>query len=261
MGETEPPSTLPTLLASVVRARGSHPAVVMTHETVSYDELDRRTAAMARALLATGAGKGARIGLLAPDGIAWVIAFLAGLWIAGRQAKKAGLDANRITDMAVYVLIAGLVGAKLLLLVVEWSYFSKNPRELLSIFQSGGVFYGGLSRTRARTYMEPVFGCYRPGVEAAIAAANPADLLFTTGLRPGELALYANYPARDNWNFDAQTESFAWLASTRGVAVDLERVPRARHDLRYFRSQHPRAFRWLAAHLLPPTDPLPPPGP
>lgn len=77
-------------------------------------------------------------------GVLLAIAFLAGLWIAGRQARKAGLDANRITDMAVYVLIAGLVGAKLLLLGVEWSYFSKNPRELLSIFQSGGVFYGGL---------------------------------------------------------------------------------------------------------------------
>ena len=46
--------------------------------------------------------------------------------------------------MAVYVLIAGLVGAKVLLVVVEWSYYARNPRELLSIFQSGGVFYGGL---------------------------------------------------------------------------------------------------------------------
>lgn len=118
-----------------------------------------------------------------------------------------------------------------------------------------GVFSGGLSRTRARKYMEPVFGCRRPGVEAAIAAVNPADLLFTTDLRPGELALYINYAARDNWNFDAQAESFAWLASTRGIAVDLERVPRARHNVRYFRTQHPRAYRWLAAHLLPPTAP------
>lgn len=77
-------------------------------------------------------------------GVLLAIAFLAGLWVAGRQAKKANLDSNRITDMAVYVLIAGLIGAKLLLLAVEWSYFSKNPRELLSIFQSGGVFYGGM---------------------------------------------------------------------------------------------------------------------
>ena len=46
--------------------------------------------------------------------------------------------------MAVWVLIAGLVGAKLLLVGVEWRYFAKNPRDAFSIFQSGGVFYGGL---------------------------------------------------------------------------------------------------------------------
>jgi phosphatidylglycerol:prolipoprotein diacylglycerol transferase len=77
-------------------------------------------------------------------GVLLALAFLAGLWIANRQAKKAGLDSARITDMAVYVLIGGLLGAKLLLLVVEWSYYSRNPRELFSLVQSGGVFYGGL---------------------------------------------------------------------------------------------------------------------
>ncbi len=77
-------------------------------------------------------------------GLLLALAFLAGLWVASRQAKKARLDANRVTDMAVWVLIAGLVGAKLLLLAVDWRFYSRNPRELLSIFQSGGVFYGGL---------------------------------------------------------------------------------------------------------------------
>jgi len=77
-------------------------------------------------------------------GVILAVAFLAGLWVASRQAKRAGLDSNRVTDMAVWVLIAGLVGAKLLLVAVDWRYFGSNPRELLSIFQSGGVFYGGL---------------------------------------------------------------------------------------------------------------------
>jgi len=77
-------------------------------------------------------------------GVLLALAFIAGLWVASRQAKANGLDSARITDMAVYVLIAGLVGAKLLLVVVEWGYYARNPRELLSIFQSGGVFYGGL---------------------------------------------------------------------------------------------------------------------
>ncbi|HET8646569.1 MAG TPA: prolipoprotein diacylglyceryl transferase, partial [Vicinamibacteria bacterium] len=39
---------------------------------------------------------------------------------------------------------AGLIGAKLGLLVVEWGYYSKNWRELFSLLQSGGVFYAGL---------------------------------------------------------------------------------------------------------------------
>jgi phosphatidylglycerol:prolipoprotein diacylglycerol transferase len=72
------------------------------------------------------------------------IAFLAGLWIAHREAKRTGLDAARVTDMAVYVLIGGLIGARLLLLAVDWRHYIANPRDVLSLLQSGGVFYGGL---------------------------------------------------------------------------------------------------------------------
>jgi acyl-CoA synthetase (AMP-forming)/AMP-acid ligase II len=83
MEEGEPPSTIPKLLAKLVAVRGAHPAVMMSRETVSYDELDRRSAEMARALLAIGAGKGTRIGLMAPDGIFWITAYLASLRIGG----------------------------------------------------------------------------------------------------------------------------------------------------------------------------------
>ena len=78
-------------------------------------------------------------------GVLLAIAFLGGLWVASRQAKRAGLDANRVTDMAVWVLIAGLVGAKALLVALDWRYYGRNLGELGSIFQSGGVFYGGLA--------------------------------------------------------------------------------------------------------------------
>ena len=77
-------------------------------------------------------------------GVLLALAFLAGLWVVSREAKRAGLDATVITDMAVYVLIGGLIGAKLLLLLVEWSYYSKHLGEIWTLLQSGGVFYGGL---------------------------------------------------------------------------------------------------------------------
>jgi phosphatidylglycerol---prolipoprotein diacylglyceryl transferase len=77
-------------------------------------------------------------------GVLLALAFLTGLWVVSREAKRAGLDASVVTDMAVYVLIGGLIGAKLLLLIVEWSYYSKHLGEIWTLLQSGGVFYGGL---------------------------------------------------------------------------------------------------------------------
>lgn len=81
MTTAEPPSTVPAMLVDIVARRGAHDAVAMQHETVSYAELDRRSARMARALVAAGAGKGTRIALLAPDGVFWVSTFLAALRI------------------------------------------------------------------------------------------------------------------------------------------------------------------------------------
>src|SRR5262249_12559572 len=42
---------------------------------ITYAELERRSAAFARGLLAAGAGKGSRIALLVPNGIEWVVSF------------------------------------------------------------------------------------------------------------------------------------------------------------------------------------------
>ncbi|MFV8816894.1 class I adenylate-forming enzyme family protein [Haliea sp. E17] len=68
--------TLPALFARKVAERGDHPAVAMAGESVTYAELERRSAHFARALLQAGAGKGARIALLSADGIFWLTAFL-----------------------------------------------------------------------------------------------------------------------------------------------------------------------------------------
>jgi poly(3-hydroxybutyrate) depolymerase len=113
-----------------------------------------------------------------------------------------------------------------------------------------GVFWFGLRRSRAKKYLEPVFGT-GPEVVSRIASVNPADLIFTTDLHPGDLAIYLNYAGRDNWNFDAQVESFQWLAAQKGIAVTAECEPCARHNLAYFRNNQARAFAWLGRQLLP----------
>jgi len=77
-------------------------------------------------------------------GLLLALAYLAGLQMAVWRAKARGIDGTKVMDLGVGIIIAALVGAKLMLLVVDFDYFSANPAELLSLARSGGVFYGGL---------------------------------------------------------------------------------------------------------------------
>jgi phosphatidylglycerol:prolipoprotein diacylglycerol transferase len=77
-------------------------------------------------------------------GVLLAASYLLGLRLAMWRAKKWGLDANRVLDLGIYIIIAALVGAKLLLLVVDFDQFRSSPGDLLSLARSGGVFYGGL---------------------------------------------------------------------------------------------------------------------
>src|SRR4030095_14249277 len=70
--------------------------------------------------------------------------YLLGLRLAMTRAKKRGLDSNRVLDLGIYIIIAALVGAKLLLLVVEFAQSPRSPADLFSLVRAGGVFYGGL---------------------------------------------------------------------------------------------------------------------
>jgi phosphatidylglycerol---prolipoprotein diacylglyceryl transferase len=77
-------------------------------------------------------------------GVLLAAAYLMGLQLAMVRARKRNLDATRVMDLGIYIIISALVGAKLLLLVTDFQTFRSNPAELLSLARSGGVFYGGL---------------------------------------------------------------------------------------------------------------------
>ncbi len=77
-------------------------------------------------------------------GVLLAASYLLGLRLAMSRAKKRGLDSNRVLDLGIYIIIAALVGAKLLLLVVDFDQFRRSPADLFSLVRAGGVFYGGL---------------------------------------------------------------------------------------------------------------------
>ena len=77
-------------------------------------------------------------------GVLLAAAYLLGLKLAMTRAQKRGLDHNRVLDLGIYIIISALIGAKLLLLITDFSTFKNDPKELLTLARSGGVFYGGL---------------------------------------------------------------------------------------------------------------------
>jgi phosphatidylglycerol:prolipoprotein diacylglycerol transferase len=77
-------------------------------------------------------------------GVLLAAAYLLGLKLAMVRAKQRGLDEARVLDLGIYIIIAALIGAKLLLLITDFNSFKNDPRELLTLARSGGVFYGGL---------------------------------------------------------------------------------------------------------------------
>ena len=77
-------------------------------------------------------------------GVLLAASYLLGLRLAMSRAKARGLDASRVLDLGIYIIIAALIGAKLLLVVVDFDQFRRSPAELLTVLRSGGVFYGGL---------------------------------------------------------------------------------------------------------------------
>jgi acyl-CoA synthetase (AMP-forming)/AMP-acid ligase II len=69
--------TVAEILRQQSVARAEHPLLVCDAERLSYAEADRRSAQLARGLIALGAGKGTHIGLLYPNGGAFIVGMLA----------------------------------------------------------------------------------------------------------------------------------------------------------------------------------------
>lgn len=69
--------TVAAILRRQSRSRGDHPLLACDDDRISYAEAVSRSAALARGLIALGAGKGTHVGLLYPNGNEFVVGMLA----------------------------------------------------------------------------------------------------------------------------------------------------------------------------------------
>ena len=71
---------------------------------------------------------------------------LIGLWISVRNSEKQGINGDDAWNLGILVVLAGIIGAKILYIINDWSTYAANWREIFSLntLQAGGVFSGGL---------------------------------------------------------------------------------------------------------------------
>jgi phosphatidylglycerol:prolipoprotein diacylglycerol transferase len=71
---------------------------------------------------------------------------LAGLWISARNSEKQGINGDDAWNLGIYMVLAGILGAKILYVINDWNSYKQDWREIFSLntLQAGGVFSGGL---------------------------------------------------------------------------------------------------------------------
>ncbi len=76
-------------------------------------------------------------------GIFVSLGFAAGMIVSYFEFKKRNLETKRIFDLAFWIILAAVVGGRLLYVVEHLSWFASAPLDILKLWQGGMSIYGG----------------------------------------------------------------------------------------------------------------------
>ncbi len=76
-------------------------------------------------------------------GVMIAVGFVVGIYLASRQARREGLTPDLVLDLSFWVLIASMIGSRVLFIVVNIDDYLADPWLVLKVWQGGLVFYGG----------------------------------------------------------------------------------------------------------------------
>jgi phosphatidylglycerol:prolipoprotein diacylglycerol transferase len=139
-------------------------------------------------------------------GLLVALGFMAGLWVASRNAVRAGFTADFVYDLAPWLILGGLLGARTLYVISYWErdFAGKPLGEIFALWRGGLVFYGGLigstlaALIRLRMLRQPVWrvaDCLAPGIALGHVFGRLGCLMNGCCFgRPTDLAWSIRYP-------------------------------------------------------------------
>lgn len=72
-------------------------------------------------------------------------AIAAGIWLTAREAERKGFKKEDVYDAAIWIIIAGIAGARLFHVLDHWSHdFAVNPIRALYIWEGGLAIWGAM---------------------------------------------------------------------------------------------------------------------
>ena len=77
--------------------------------------------------------------------LAVLLAIVAAVLIAAYVGKKKGIATEEISSLALWVVLFGIIGARLVHVLDRWEYYAGNPLQILQFQQGGLAIWGGLA--------------------------------------------------------------------------------------------------------------------
>lgn len=78
-------------------------------------------------------------------GVLVASAFLAAIMWARHEASLRHLNREKVYSIALWVMLGAILGARILYILIDLPYFTRNPLRIFSFWEGGLVFSGGLS--------------------------------------------------------------------------------------------------------------------
>ena len=162
-------------------------------------------------------------------GLMMAIAFVAALFTAAYFAKVKGIERERIVDLATWIIIGAIVGARAWFVIENFQYFTSDLMGILRIWEGGMVFYGGFVGGA-------LAGLYYVR-KNKLSLSLMADIIapgFALGISIGRIGCFLNGCC------------YGALSNTCGISYPAKDFPPA-----YYQQLHDGLIQRNAAHSLP----------